>query len=72
MDEEAIKEMRAWFKAIYEILKSEAREARGDREEEALVSGKMLMMDDVEEKFQRVLRQSRKRARAQGPGKEEQ
>lgn len=72
MDEEAIKEMRAWFKAIYEILKSESREARGDREEEALVSGKMLMMDDVEEKFQRVLRQSRKRARAQGPGKEEQ
>jgi len=72
MDEEAIKEMRAWFKAIYERLKSEAREARGDREEEALVSGKMLMMDDVEEKFQRVLRQSRKRARAQGPGKEEQ
>lgn len=63
MDEEAIKELRTWFKAIYEILKSESREARGDREEEALVSGKMLMMDDVESRFQEVLRKSRQRAR---------
>lgn len=63
MDEEAIKEMRAWFRVVNERINADYTRVRGDREEEVFLSGKMLMMDDVEEKFQRVLRQSRKRAR---------